>query len=73
MYPSLMRKYNISAETVLCKCCPDSPNRIPDLGYHICKKRVGMVPKTVDLALTKRLTYKRLRDEATDKQPKTNL
>ncbi|TRO54033.1 hypothetical protein E2P63_01840, partial [Candidatus Bathyarchaeota archaeon] len=24
MYPSLMSKYNISAETVLCGCCPDS-------------------------------------------------
>lgn len=63
MYPSLMRKYNISAETVLCKCCPDSPIRIPDLNYHICTRRAGMVPKTVDLALTKRLHYKRLRDE----------
>jgi DNA polymerase elongation subunit (family B) len=70
MYPSLMRKYNISAETVLCKCCPDSPVRIPDLGYHICTKRVGMVPKTVHLALTKRLTYKRLRDETKDKYQK---
>ncbi|HYA77501.1 MAG TPA: DNA polymerase domain-containing protein, partial [Verrucomicrobiae bacterium] len=29
MYPSLMAKYNISAETVLCKCCPDSSVRIP--------------------------------------------
>ena len=29
-----------------------------------------MVPKTVDLALTKRLTYKRLRDETTDKHQK---
>jgi DNA polymerase-2 len=67
MYPSLMAKYNISAETVLCKCCPDSPVRIPDLNYHICTKRVGMVPKTVKLALTKRLTYKRLRDETSDK------
>ena len=66
MYPSLMRKYNISAETVLCKCCPDSPIRIPELNYHICTKRVGMVPKTVDLALTKRLYYKRLRDETDD-------
>jgi len=70
MYPSLMRKYNISAETVLCKCCPDSDVRIPDLGYHICKKRVGMVPKTVDLALTKRLTYKRLRDATSDPRQK---
>jgi DNA polymerase I len=66
MYPSLMRKYNISAETVLCKCCPDSTIRIPDLNYHICQKREGMVPKTVDLALTKRLTYKRLCDETSD-------
>jgi DNA polymerase elongation subunit (family B) len=70
MYPSLMKKYNISAETVLCKCCPDSDIRIPDLDYHICKKRTGMVPKTVDLALTKRLTYKRLRDETADKHQK---
>jgi DNA polymerase elongation subunit (family B) len=69
-YPSLMRKYNISAETMLCKCCPDSPNRIPDLNYHICQKRRGMVPKTVDLALTKRLYYKRLRDATDDKRLK---
>jgi DNA polymerase-2 len=66
MYPSLMAKYNISAETVLCKCCPNSPVRIPDLNYHICTRRVGMVPKTVKLALTKRLSYKRLRDETSD-------
>ncbi len=70
MYPSLMRRYNISAETVLCKCCPNSPIRIPDLNYHICQKRVGMVPKTVDLALTKRLRYKQLRDETDDKRLK---
>ena len=25
MYPGLMANNNISAETVLCKCCPDSP------------------------------------------------
>ncbi len=68
MYPSLMAKYNISAETVLCKCCPASPVRIPDLNYHICTRRVGMVPKTVKLALTKRLTYKRLRDETSDRE-----
>jgi DNA polymerase elongation subunit (family B) len=70
MYPSLMAKYNISAETVLCKCCPDSSIRIPDLNYHICTKRVGMVPKTVKLALTKRINYKRLRDETSDKKLK---
>ncbi len=70
MYPSLMEKYNISAETVLCKCCPDSPLRIPDLNYHICTKRRGMVPKTVHLALTKRLTYKQMRDQTDDNELK---
>jgi len=70
MYPSLMAKYNISAETVLCKCCPDSIVRIPDLNYHICTKRAGIVPKTIELALNKRLHYKRLRDKTTDKHLK---
>ena len=37
MYPSLMVKKNISAETVLCNCCPDSRLRIPELNYHICE------------------------------------
>jgi DNA polymerase elongation subunit (family B) len=66
MYPSLMVKYNISAETVLCKCCQDSKVRMPDLGYHICEKRRGIVPKTLEFVVKKRAKYKRLRDEASD-------
>jgi DNA polymerase elongation subunit (family B) len=66
MYPSLMAKNNISAETVLCKCCPDSELRIPDLNYHICEKHLGIVPKTLKLMVTKRLLYKRLREETQD-------
>jgi DNA polymerase elongation subunit (family B) len=66
MYPSLMAKNNISAETVLCKCCPDSQRRIPELNYHICEKRVGIVPKTLEFVIAKRLAYKRLKEEAGD-------
>ena len=66
MYPVLMVNNNISAETVLCKCCPDSPLRIPELNYHICWKRNGIVPKTLRLVVTKRLIYKRMKEEATD-------
>jgi DNA polymerase elongation subunit (family B) len=66
MYPSLMAMKNISAETVLCKCCPDSHLRIPELNYHICEKRTGIVPKTLKLILTKRLKYKRLKEEVQD-------
>jgi len=61
-----MAKNNISAETVLCKCCPNSHLRIPELNYHICEKRVGIVPKTLRLILTKRLKYKRLKEETRD-------
>jgi DNA polymerase elongation subunit (family B) len=61
MYPSLMIKHNISAETVLCKCCPNSMLHIPELNYHICEQREGIVPKALKIALSKRLLYKRLR------------
>ena len=66
MYPVLMATNNISAETVLCKCCPDSPLRIPELNYHICTKREGIVPKTLRLVVNKRLFYKRMKLEAED-------
>jgi DNA polymerase, archaea type len=66
MYPALMVKHNISAETVLCKCCLDSKRRIPELNYHICEKRTGIVPKILKFVVDKRQTYKRLRDESTD-------
>jgi DNA polymerase elongation subunit (family B) len=68
MYPSLMEKYNISAETVLCGCCPDSGLRIPELGFNICEKRRGIVPKVLEFAVTKRLHYKRLVKETTDER-----
>jgi DNA polymerase elongation subunit (family B) len=66
MYPALMVKNNISAETVLCQCCPDSKLRIPELDYNICEKRTGVVPKALKLILSKRLTYKRLKDIVKD-------
>jgi DNA polymerase, archaea type len=66
MYPSLMINNNISAETVLCKCCPNSRLRIPELNYHICEKRIGIVPKALKLFAAKRLQYKRLKEEAQD-------
>jgi DNA polymerase elongation subunit (family B) len=66
MYPSLMAKNNISAETVLCKCCQNSELRIPELDYHICEKRVGIVPKALRFVIGKRLRYKELKKEIRD-------
>ncbi len=62
MYPSLMVNNNISAETILCKCCPNSHLRIPELNYNICEKRVGVVPQALELVVSKRLQYKRLKE-----------
>ena len=66
MYPVIMANNNISAETVLCKCCPDSPIRIPELNYHICNKRRGIVAKTVRMVVDKRLYYKKMKQESLD-------
>jgi DNA polymerase elongation subunit (family B) len=66
MFPTLMLTRNISAETVRCKCCPDSNIRVPELGYNICEKRRGIVPKTLELLLRKRSKYKRLLRETED-------
>jgi len=70
MYPSLMVNNNISAETVLCKCCPDSNKRIPELNYNICQKRTGVVPKVLKLVVDKRSDYKKLRDKTKDPELK---
>jgi DNA polymerase elongation subunit (family B) len=70
MFPMLMLTRNLSAETVLCKCCPNSSLRVPELGYNICEKRKGIVPKTLDLLLKKRLRYKSLIEEVEDKELK---
>jgi DNA polymerase I len=66
MYPVLMVKKNISAETVLCRCCQKSQLRIPELNYHICEKRKGIVPKALNLVVSKRLHYKRIKEEVQD-------
>ncbi|MGQ9551530.1 MAG: DNA polymerase domain-containing protein [Candidatus Bathycorpusculaceae bacterium] len=68
MFPVLMLTRNISAETVLCKCCPNSELKVPELGYNICEKKLGIVPKTLALLLKKRFKYKSLMEEAEDER-----
>jgi DNA polymerase I len=66
MYPMLMLQKNISPETVGCECCPDSQNRVPEIGFNICEKHKGLIPKVLELLLKKRIYYKKMRNEATD-------
>ena len=62
LYPSIIRNYNISAETVNCTCCPDSKFQIKELKMHICEKREGIIARSLVMPLDKRFEYKRLRD-----------
>ena len=61
MYPSLMATFNISSETVNCKCCKDDGTgiKVPGLDFHICTKRQGIISKSISLPLNKRLKYKK--------------
>jgi DNA polymerase elongation subunit (family B) len=62
LYPNIMYRKNISAETVRCTCCPDSKNRVPELGWSVCEKRVGLVPMAIKIVVAKRLRYKELKN-----------
>ena len=71
LYPSIMEKKNISAETVFCNCCPDSSLGVPGLdNYYRCEKRKGLVPTALEILLTKRKIYKELRNSATNTELK---
>jgi DNA polymerase elongation subunit (family B) len=60
LYPSIMSAKNLSGETVLCTCCPESKLRVPELGWHICEKKIGIVPQSLEILLKKRAQYKQL-------------
>jgi DNA polymerase elongation subunit (family B) len=71
LYPTIMRNMNLSGETVRCNCCPDSVNRVPELGWNICERWKGIVPRSLDILLRKRAVYKKYKKEAMD--PPTRL
>lgn len=64
LYPMVMLKRNLSGETVGCACCPDSSYRVPELGYNICQRWRGIVPRSLEILLAKRAAYKRLKENA---------
>ncbi|MGD0318358.1 MAG: DNA polymerase domain-containing protein [Nitrososphaerales archaeon] len=64
LYPNIMFRKNISAETVRCPCCPDSKNRVPELGWNVCEKRKGIVPRAIEIIVEKRLHYKELKKDS---------
>ncbi len=66
MYPSIMVRHNLSPETVKCRCCPESEKRVPELGYRICEKKEGLLPRILDPVVARRIEYKRMSREKGD-------
>ncbi|HLY77482.1 MAG TPA: DNA polymerase domain-containing protein [Thermoplasmata archaeon] len=58
LYPHIMVRQNLSAETLDCRCCPMPRRRAPGLGYRSCDRRVGLIPRTLEPLLVRRLAYK---------------
>ncbi|RDE15218.1 MAG: hypothetical protein C4K49_06600 [Candidatus Thorarchaeota archaeon] len=50
LYPTIMKRHNISYETVDCphdECRNATDNRVPETSHWTCKKRRGMISQTV--------------------------
>ena len=59
LFPNIMVNHNISPETVLCSCCPDSEKRVPFVNYNICQKRTGLIPRVIKPLVERRMEYKK--------------
>ncbi len=62
LYPNIMLRKNISSDTINCACCKsETDNKVPELEhlYHLCKKRIGIVPLSLKTVLDRRLEYKK--------------
>jgi len=60
LYPNIMVRFNISPETVMCDCCPEPKRRVPVLGYGICDKRLGLIPRVLKPVVERRTMLKRM-------------
>ena len=58
LYPSIMVIHNISPDTLLCTCCTERKHQVPFIGYHVCEKTKGFLPRIVQPLIERRIEYK---------------
>jgi DNA polymerase II len=58
MYPTIMVRHNISAETLFCRCCDN--HVVPEAGYTICERHDGLVAAMLRPLVKRREHYKKL-------------
>jgi DNA polymerase-2 len=56
MYPTIMVRHNISAETLFCRCCDNQV--VPEAGYTICARQKGVVAAMLKPLIKRRAYYK---------------
>jgi DNA polymerase-2 len=71
MYPTIMARFNISPETVLCRCCSNSA--VPEANYNVCRRRRGLIPMTLGPLLQRRKEYKKMMRESGDEKERDRL
>jgi DNA polymerase Pol2 len=59
LYPSIIASFNISPETLNCKCCRRKAHNVPGTDYWFCKKKKGFVSGVVRDLIEKRIKMKK--------------
>lgn len=57
LYPNIMNKFNLSPETLFCKCC--KWNKVSGLHYNYCTKKRGIVPIVAKDLVSRRILMKK--------------
>src|SRR2546428_533651 len=63
LYPSIMVKYNISAETLDCSCCTTDGLPVPELRDHLCTGAAGIGGRVLNPVSGGRREYKNMKNE----------
>lgn len=63
LYPNIMVKFNISPETLDCGCCATDGLSVPELKYHLCTRRIGLIPRILRPVIERRRYYKKMKKE----------
>lgn len=58
MYPSIIDKYNLSPETLVCD--PTAERTVPGLGYGVSENERGLIPSVVAPVIKRRQYYKHI-------------
>ncbi|MGE4274668.1 MAG: DNA polymerase domain-containing protein, partial [Candidatus Methanomethylophilaceae archaeon] len=68
LYPSIIVNFNISPETLQCRCCPEAESTVPELGYRICGRREGLLPQVIRPVIERRRAFKRMAREMPERK-----